>query len=67
MLAKRCIAKMKRQLKALENPLPPAEAESLMVAYSRELVNQIGDEVDRLEEIILKELPEVKHVDLEIL
>jgi hypothetical protein len=51
----------------MQHPLLMSEVEHHMVVYSKELVNTIGDEVDRLEGIIRKELPEVKHVDLEIL
>ncbi len=38
-----------------------------MLRYSKELVAVLGDEVDRLEGMIRKELPEIRHVDLEIL
>jgi len=38
-----------------------------MLRYSKEMIAQIGDEVDRLEGIIRRELPEIRHVDLEIL
>ncbi len=43
------------------------EVQEHVVEYSRELVATIGDEVERLEGIIVKELPEMRHVDLEIL
>jgi hypothetical protein len=34
---------------------------------SHALVATMGDEVDRLEAIVRRELPEVRHVDLEII
>ena len=43
------------------------EVQKHVVEYSQELVATISDEVDRLEGIIIKELPEMRHVDLEIL
>jgi hypothetical protein len=51
----------------LQKQLTPAQVEQLMLRYSKEMIAQIGDEVDRLEGIIRNELPEIRHVDLEIL
>jgi hypothetical protein len=51
----------------LQKQLTPAQVEQLMLRYSKEMIAQIGDEVDRLEGIIRHELPEIRHVDLEIL
>lgn len=55
-LARRCMCKMRRHLEALQHPMELKEVEAHMVEYSKELVNTIGDEVDRLEGIIRKEV-----------
>lgn len=43
----------------------PVEVEKLMVEFGGAIVDSIGDEVDRIEAEIQKQVPEAKHVDLE--
>eukprot|EP00753_Platysulcus_tardus_P008268 PLAT15861.1.p1 GENE.PLAT15861.1~~PLAT15861.1.p1 ORF type:complete len:401 (+),score=111.14 PLAT15861.1:435-1637(+) len=37
------------------------------IHYGSAILNQVGREVDRLEQLIREELPELKHVDLEVM
>jgi len=66
-LARRSIQRCRRCLQSLQSNLSPTEVENVMLTYSTEMLAQIGDEVDRLEGMIRRELPEIRHVDLEIL
>jgi len=66
-LARRCLERTKFDTKALEQKLTEEEVLAYIMQYSRSMVATLGDEVDRLEGIIRKELPEIRHVDLEIL
>lgn len=43
----------------------PAALEHFLVEFADEIVEDLGDEVDRLEEEIRREIPESRHVDLE--
>mmetsp|Transcript_39150 Transcript_39150/g.91200 ORF Transcript_39150/g.91200 Transcript_39150/m.91200 type:complete len:397 (-) Transcript_39150:36-1226(-) len=66
-LAKRCFVRMEPQWQEFEESVKSEEMHNALTGYSRELLRVLGDEVDRLEGIIRWELPEVRHVDLEIL
>jgi len=66
-LAKRCMDKCRLELAALKGEQSEEQIEAFMLRYSKEFVAVLGDEVDRLEGMIRKELPEIRHVDLEIL
>jgi hypothetical protein len=66
-LAKRCLERTKFNTKALEGTLSEEEVLRYILQYSRSMVATLGDEVDRLEGLIRRELPEIRHVDLEIL
>lgn len=68
-IAKRCMRNMEitGQLKAFERPMLRDEVSAALQGYSHDLLSTLGDEVDRLEGIIRKALPEIRHVDLEIL
>lgn len=41
------------------------ELRRFMLHHGEHIVNRIADEVDRIEKVITKKHPDVKHVDLE--
>jgi len=43
----------------------PEEIKQLLIEYGTDLVESLGDEVDRLEKHIKHKVPEAKFVDLE--
>lgn len=43
----------------------PGELQSFLVRYTDHIIDQLGDEVDRIESEIKKAVPEVRHVDIE--
>ena len=43
------------------------EFEIWLVGYTNGVVEQVGDEIDRIEEIVRGAVPDVKHVDLEVM
>ena len=42
------------------------DMETFLCLFGDDLVDMLSDEVDRLEEIVRKEMPEAKYVDLEV-
>lgn len=45
----------------------PLEFEQYLVKFGGGIVDQLGDEIDRIEDNIVSMAPEVKHVDLEVM
>ncbi|XP_065885734.1 proton-coupled zinc antiporter SLC30A9, mitochondrial-like isoform X2 [Dysidea avara] len=43
------------------------EVEGLLIEHGEQIIDLLGSEVDRIENLIKKQAPEVQHVDLEIL
>lgn len=43
------------------------QLEAFMVKHGDNIVDRVGDEVDRLEKEIMRKYPDIRHVDLESL
>ena len=56
-----------RELQAIQSFKSAAELEQYLVRFGGGLVDQLGDEIDRIEDNIMGMAPEVKHVDLEVM
>lgn len=54
-------------LKEVHDVQSPEELERFMLDHGEQIIDTLGQEVDRIERNIKKQSPEVRHVDLEIL
>eukprot|EP00731_Ephydatia_muelleri_P038105 Em0655g4a len=54
-------------LKEIQSFRSVAELEKFLLEHGEQVIDVLGSEVDRIETIIKKKAPEVRHVDLEIL
>lgn len=61
---RRGLDKLHAKVLAAEGDLGRFERE--LISFSADLMDVLGDEVDRLEDIVRNELPEVSHVDIEV-
>ena len=55
------------ELKYLQSLKHPGELNDYLTKFGGGIVDQLGDEIDRIEQNIMNAAPEVKHVDLEVL
>ena len=56
-----------RELQAIQSFKSAAELEQYLVRFGGGLVDQLGDEIDRIVDNIMGMAPEVKHVHLEVM
>ena len=63
-LAKRDMEQMMKEVKLIETP---QDLELFMLKHGENVVDCLGEEVDRIEQELKKAHPEVRHVDLEVL
>jgi len=49
----------------IKNAKTDEELKAALITYGSIVVSALGDEVDRIEEIIKQEIPEARYVDLE--
>ncbi|XP_032237488.1 zinc transporter 9 isoform X2 [Nematostella vectensis] len=63
----RCLLSRVDQEQMLAKLTTTAEMEQFMLEYGEQVIDVLGQQVDRIERNIKKKSPEVRHVDLEIL
>jgi len=64
-ISERVLDKKKDIVQSFVNKDNPEEIKNLLIEYGSDLVESMGDEVDRLEKHIKNKVPEAKYVDLE--
>jgi len=64
-ISERVLDKKKDIVQSFVNKDNPEEIKNLLIEYGSDLVESMGDEVDRLEKHIKNNVPEAKYVDLE--
>lgn len=63
-LSKKNIPQLLEEVKLIKSP---AELERFMLQHGENMVDLLGEQVDRIEKNLKAMHPEVKHVDLEVL
>ena len=63
-LTKRDMVQIMKEVKAIRDE---HDAEIFMLKHGENIVDCLGEQVDRIEQGLKKEFPEIRHVDLEVL
>ncbi|CAC5408093.1 SLC30A9 [Mytilus coruscus] len=58
---------MEQLLKEMQDLQTSTDAEEFMLKHGQQLIDSLGEEIDRIEKLLKSKYPEIRHVDLEAL